>query len=90
MQFSEFRNKVGPALQASDLNWFQAGKCKRADTGHRQDAGARGTKLSSADWQCAMQIMLFTVYKRIGQFRRDYTPVFPESSGILDFNLDLR
>jgi hypothetical protein len=61
MQFSEFRNKVGPALQASDLNWFQASKCKRADTGHRQDGGARRTKRSSAGWQSGMRIMLFTV-----------------------------
>jgi hypothetical protein len=60
MQFSEFRKKVGPALQVSDLSWFQAGKCKRTDTGHRQDAGARGTKRSSAGWQSGMRIMLFT------------------------------
>jgi hypothetical protein len=61
MQFSEFRNKVGPALQASDLNWFQAGNCKRADSGHRQAARARATKRSSAGWQSGMRIMLFTV-----------------------------
>jgi len=44
MQFSEFRNRVAPALQASDLNWFQAGKCKQADTVHSQGAAARAAK----------------------------------------------
>jgi hypothetical protein len=61
MPFSDFRNKVGPALQASELSWFQASNCKRAGTGPRQDAGARRTKRTSAGWNSGTLIMLFIV-----------------------------
>src|SRR5471030_3015120 len=73
MQFSEFRNKVGPAPQASDASWFQASKCKRANTGQRQNAGARSTKRSSAGWHSGMWNMLFIVRENPGQFRANYT-----------------
>jgi hypothetical protein len=59
MQISEIRNKVAPALQASDPDWFQAGKFKPANARHRRDAGTRRATRSPAGWQSGMQIMLF-------------------------------
>jgi hypothetical protein len=59
MQISEIRNKVAPALQASDSDWFQAGKFKRANAGRHQSAGARRTTRSPAGWKSGTQIMLF-------------------------------
>jgi hypothetical protein len=61
MQISEIRNKVAPALQATDSDWFQAGKFKRANARHRRDAAARRMTRSSAGLQYGMKILLFTV-----------------------------